>query len=69
MPRDFRGLGILEWPVEAANARAVAYRERASQLRQMAEDARLVAHIRDSLFRLADQFDGLAEAAERSLTH
>jgi hypothetical protein len=68
MPRDFRGLGILEWPIDAANARAVRYRERATQLREMAEDIHLVGHVRDSLFRLADQLDQLAVTVERSFT-
>jgi hypothetical protein len=69
MPPDFRGLGIVEWPAEAASARAAKYREKATQLRDMAYEGRLLWHVRDDLLRLAEQFDALADTVERRLTY
>ena len=64
----FSWIGDFGVAYRRGNARAVRYRERATQLREMAEDIHLVGHVRDSLFRLADQLDQLAVTVERSLT-
>ena len=50
---------VLQFVAERASSRAALFRERAAQLRAMAEDEPL-KRVRDKLLDIADQYEGLA---------
>ena len=56
---------VLERPAASAKARAMEYRQRAVELRELAENPSLVEYTRDRLLDLAEQFDQLATSVER----
>jgi len=51
--------GVLQFVANSAQERAAHYREKAAQLRTMAE-AESIGRLRDGLLSLADQYDGFA---------
>ncbi len=53
------GEGVLEFVANSAQERCAHYREKAAQLRTMAQ-AESIGHLRNGLLSLADQFDGFA---------
>jgi hypothetical protein len=54
-----READTIELIASRGHSRALKYRERAAQLRAMAE-TETVHRVRDNLLNLADQYDGLA---------
>ena len=63
MSIDIGDAGILEFFATAAHARAAGYRERAAQLREMAE-SEPIGRLRERLLDLSRQFEALASSID-----
>jgi hypothetical protein len=63
MASDIRGRGVLEYLSAATQQRAAYYRDKAAQLREIAE-AEPIGRLRDRLLHLAQQYDDVAEIVE-----
>ena len=59
MASDTGEIGVLEFAVSAAHARAAHYRDQASRLREMAEDE-AIGRLRQRLIETAIEYDNLA---------
>ena len=59
MASDIRGIGILEFAANAAQARIIHYNDQAARLREMAE-AEPIGRLRDQLTATARQYEKLA---------